>query len=145
MEGELPFPLYKYHKRMTKDKWRRRGLIWENEAEINALYEHYIYATQCELCQKIFPNTRDRQMEHCHNTGKFRNIVCRRCNALKADRKIQSDNTSGHKGIYWVRCQNVWRFQAYVDGKQKHIKQMNELDELVTFAERWYIENNYHT
>tara|TARA_R110000772_G_scaffold175727_1_gene287495 strand:- start:59 stop:445 length:387 start_codon:yes stop_codon:yes gene_type:complete len=128
-------------------------LIWENEAEFKAIYERYIYATHCELCQKVFPNTRDRQMDHQHLHGKygpFRNVVCNKCNLRKADTEMRSNNKSGHKGIYWDKSKNAWRFQAMVIGedgksKQKYIKQMKDLDELIAFADQWKIDNNYHT
>ena len=32
-------------------------------------------------------------MEHCHKTGKFRNIVCTKCNHYKSDRKPTKNNT----------------------------------------------------
>ena len=145
MERELPFPLYKKHKTTMKGSWKHRGLVWENEAGFDDIYERYIYATQCELCQKVFTNTKDRQMEHCHDTGEFRNIVCNKCNRLKADVKMASNNTSGYNGICWNKDKNSWRFRAYVDGKRQHVKEMRDLDELVAFADQWKIDNNYHT
>ena len=145
MEGELPFPLYKNHKSRTKSSWRHNGLIWENEAEFNAIYERLIYATQCDLCKKVFVKRCNRQMEHDHDTGEFRNIVCNKCNMLKADRKIQSDNTSGYKGICWHKGHNAWRFSAHVDGKQKTIKYMKDLEKLIEFRDEWYIQHNYYT
>tara|TARA_R110001606_G_C14911474_1_gene595401 strand:- start:87 stop:284 length:198 start_codon:yes stop_codon:yes gene_type:complete len=64
---------------------------------------------------------------------------------LKSDVKMASNNTSGYKGIFWHKRDNVWRFQAFIDGKLKDVKQMKDLDELVKFRDQWKIENNYHT
>ena len=142
---KLPFPLYKQHRWRTKGNWKSRGLVFENDLAFSIIYKRYIYARQCELCQKVFTKSLDRQMEHDHDTGKFRNVVCNQCNSLKADKKIQSDNTSGYKGICWHKDNNRWVFQAYINGKQKHIKQMTDLDKLIAFAEQWKIDNDYYT
>ena len=69
----LPFELAKKHKPKTKYMWKMYGLIMDNFEEI---YNEYIYATHCDLCEKEFKTTLDRQMEHDHKTGEFRNIVC---------------------------------------------------------------------
>jgi len=145
--NELPFELYKYHKSKIRCIWKSYGLIMDNFEEI---YNNYIYATHCQLCNKEFTNTRDRQMEHCHVTGQFRNIVCRSCNQLKADVKLQSNNTSGYKGISKQKEKNckqgfLWRFQVRINGKIKRIKSSNDLDKLIKFADQWKKDNNYHT
>ena len=141
----LPLPLSKYHRRDVKSNWRRRGLIFENDLAFSIIYKLYIYATKCELCDKTFTKSRDRQMDHSHDTGKFRNIVCNRCNSRKADVELKSNNQSGYKGIRWDKGRNRWQFEAQVNGKQKHIKQMKDLVELVEFATKWKIDNNYYT
>ena len=114
------------------------------------IYNNYINAKHCELCNKQFQNTRDRQMEHCHATGQFRNIVCNNCNSRKEDRKINSNNTSGYKGISKQKdltCKQgfCWIFQVRINGKKKTIKTSVNFDKLVKFAEQWKKDNNYHT
>ena len=143
---ELPFKLYKSHKSKTKSNWKKHGLIMDNFEEI---YKRYIYATHCELCNKEFVKSLDRQMEHDHKTGEFRNIVCTRCNSLKSDRK-QCNNTSGYIGI----CKHTdkkykqgyrWSFRVNLNGKQKTIKYSIDLEFLKKFAQKWRKENNYNT
>ena len=146
---ELPFEVAKYHKTYTKSSWKKNGLI-VSEEDFESLYYMYIYATQCELCDKEFPNTRDRQMEHNHSNGEFRNIVCRSCNQLKSDVKINSNNKTGYKGIckgITKRCKQgfIWRFEAYIDGKKKQIKTSVDKEKLIEFADKWKIDNNYNT
>jgi len=146
---ELPFELPKHHKCYTLYTWKKRGLIAKEE-EIEALYSKYIYTTLCDLCQKEFKSSKDRQMEHNHETGEFRNIVCQRCNLRKADKKIQCNNTSGYKGIVKYNVKSCkqgfnWRFCANINGKQKTIKTSVDFDKLVEFANKWKIENNYNT
>ena len=103
MEEDLPFELYKNHKRKTIYGWKRRGLI-ETDEMILEIYEGCIRTSNCELCGKAFKNSRDRQMDHCHETGKFRNIVCRKCNQCKSDKKINSN--TGQRYIYKVESKN---------------------------------------
>ena len=104
---------------------------------------------KCEICDKDFPNTLDRCMEHCHETGEFRNIVCRRCNAKKFDRKIHSN--SGYKHIYKQTrkgCKQgyIYTFSITEDsGKRKTIKTSIDLDKLIHFRDKWIIDKNYHT
>ena len=145
--NELPFELKPYHKALMKYSWKRIGLITDNFEEI---YNKYIYATHCELCNKQFTKTIDRQMEHDHQTGKFRNIVCNSCNRRKADLKIHSNNSSGVRNIVKKKdttCKQGFRWEFYVKINQKHtfIKSSVNLDKLVKFAEQWKKDNNYHT
>ena len=61
--------------------WKQKGLMCDN---INELYEHYINTFECENCgvELVTGNTAPnrRCMDHCHITGKFRNILCHTCN-----------------------------------------------------------------
>jgi hypothetical protein len=146
---ELPFKLYKDHKSKTIWTWKYRCLK-ETDEFIEELYNRYIVATHCELCDNQFKSSQDRQMEHNHETGEFRNIVCRSCNQKKYDVKIQSNNISGYKGIYKNKCKRynqgfVWRFVVFINGKPKFIKSSTDLNKLVVFADKWKIENDYHS
>ena len=66
-------------KYQTIRNWKLSGLIY---ADCNELYEIYIKTMKCQHCNKEFKNSQDRCMDHDHNTGLFRKIVCRRCNVL---------------------------------------------------------------
>ena len=144
---ELPYILKNQHKNLTKASWKRQGLIMDHFEQI---YNDYIMQTNCELCNKKFACSRDRQMEHCHETGEFRNIVCRGCNQRKKDNKMNCKNSSNYKGIskYNVKeCKQgfIWRFQASINGKQETIKRLVNKEKLIEFAENWKLENNYYT
>jgi hypothetical protein len=67
-------PQLKYQ---TIGDWKRYGLIYD---DYNELYEVYIKTMNCQHCEKEFKNSRDRCMDHDHDTGLFRKIVCRACN-----------------------------------------------------------------
>ena len=144
--SDLPFKLYKDHKGSCRRTWKKRGLNMNNFDEI---YNKYIYATHCQLCNKQFRSSIERHMEHDHQTGKFRNIVCCKCNLLKKDRK-QSNNTSGYKGICKQKdttCKQgfIWQFSVKINGKPKIIKCSVDLEKLIKFAEQWKKDNNYNT
>ena len=65
----------------TISRWKQLGLICDNYEE---LYKHYINTFECDNCgvelvSGLYGNNK-RCMDHCHITGKFRNILCNMCN-----------------------------------------------------------------
>ena len=64
----------------TINSWRGQGLISDN---MELIYERYINSTHCECCRNEYKSTMDRHMDHCHVSGKFRNVLCRHCNQLR--------------------------------------------------------------
>ena len=58
--------------------WKHRGLIYDNYDD---LFEVYRKTLNCQHCNKELKNKTDRCMDHNHETGLFRKIVCRRCNS----------------------------------------------------------------
>jgi hypothetical protein len=147
---DLPFPLSKKHKSDTKRSWKNCGLLC-TEKELEEIYQQYIYSTNCELCGEVYKSRRDRCMEHCHETGKFRNICCQRCNLRKRDVKIRSTNTSGYKNIYKHKTQKCkqgfnWVFAVRIDGKKKTLKTSVDLEKIIQFRDQWLAANpDYYT
>jgi len=88
MNIELP----KYHKTNCLLSWNGRGVKHHN---FDALYSKYIQLKNCEICNAVFKNSKDKCLDHCHKTGEFRYVLCRSCN-LKMDRKINRNNQTGH-------------------------------------------------
>lgn len=64
-------------KSRTISSWKSLGVIHD---DWDALYEQYLQATNCDVCKNGFKNTRDRCLDHCHQTGKFRQFLCQKCN-----------------------------------------------------------------
>ena len=147
---ELPFELSKRNKAAAKSNWNSKGLKFENDLAFHIIYKKYIFSAVCELCDKKYKSRNDRQMEHCHTTGKFRNICCRSCNLKKRDVKISKNNKSGHKFIYKKNNSNykqgfIWAFDATINGKQRTVKRLTNLEKLIEYRNQWLIENNYNT
>lgn len=65
------------------NNWKRRGVI----GNLNEIYEKYITTLNCEKCNYIFINTKDKCLDHSHETGEFRFILCRKCNNWDAWKK----------------------------------------------------------
>ncbi len=63
----------------TVSKWKQRGLIHDDYC---ALYDSYLEATHCNACKSEFKDSRDRCLDHDHNTGLFRQFLCQACNGF---------------------------------------------------------------
>ena len=138
---ELPFQLKKRHKSDTISRWKKRGLK-ENSETILEIYEGSIRTSNCELCGNPFKSLRDRQMEHCHETGKFRNIVCIKCNACKSDRKLRINNT-GHRYISKKKSKKGFYFQIQIYRNGKHVlyKTAKTIEKAIEIRDKFIAEN----
>ena len=58
-------------------RWKERGVIND---DFDKLYELYINTNNCNVCKKVFKNTKDRCLDHDHTNGQFRQILCHSCN-----------------------------------------------------------------
>ena len=61
----------------TINNWKKRGIITD---DYDKIYDEYINTTECKLCNHTFENSTERCLDHCHQTGEIRNIICRPCN-----------------------------------------------------------------
>jgi hypothetical protein len=66
-----------YPKCKTILNWKNYGVIYHN---FDDLYEVYIKTMNCWHCNKEFVSTRDRCLDHNHDNGLFRAIICQSCN-----------------------------------------------------------------
>lgn len=64
-------------KRKTINAWKRMGLVAD---DYEALYDLRKNAEKCWVCEKAFQPDDKRCLDHDHETGKFRQILCYSCN-----------------------------------------------------------------
>ena len=61
--------------------WKRRGVIND---DFDKLYDHYLNCKNCEECKIELVNgnksANHKCLDHNHETGEFRNVVCHGCN-----------------------------------------------------------------
>lgn len=70
--------------RRIKD-WKRIGVIC---SDFDSLYQKYIDTKNCEECKREFGQWGDgsgsfRCLDHNHESGQFRNIICCSCNVKR--------------------------------------------------------------
>ena len=126
------------------DKWKASGIIDE---DIAAVYDYLITQTHCMICLKEYKNSRDRCLDHDHDTGEIRYICCNTCNThflrekftLPVHTKIGKNNTSGQLCIYYSERDNIWEFRKMIKGERIY-KCFHTLEEAVQYK----IDNNYY-
>ena len=93
----------------AKFKWKSRGLKPEH---FEHAWSEYKKSTCCDWCAKDYKSNFDKQMDHCHNTGDFRNILCKDCNGWRNN----CDNIN-----YYVRKNiNQWYYKVQVQRNGKN-------------------------
>tara|TARA_R100000951_G_C2513926_1_gene141293 strand:+ start:96 stop:464 length:369 start_codon:yes stop_codon:yes gene_type:complete len=56
--------------------WRYSGVNNVNDE----MYDRYINTHCCDVCKNEFKGSYDRCLDHDHETGDFRQVLCRSCN-----------------------------------------------------------------
>jgi hypothetical protein len=73
---------YKHTKQTPENRYRDKlGHIRRTYGLSAEQYEE-LSATQsaCAICGKVFTDTFDKQLDHCHETGRIRKFLCQKCN-----------------------------------------------------------------
>ena len=81
----------KNQKSIFMSRWKRRGLV----GDLEAIYERWLNTTDCDVCKVSLEGSR-KCMDHDHQSGEFRHILCWRCNTCdfwkKVDRQAIKNN-----------------------------------------------------
>ena len=116
-DNEEKIKKYKSEYCVKKDfkvrQWKKNGLI----DNYDYVWDRYEKTENCEMCNikltldKNMTTTR-KSMDHCHKTGKFRNIVCHKCNMTR--KELYKNSKSRHRGVYLVKDNNRirWRYKG---------------------------------
>tara|TARA_R110000796_G_scaffold20528_4_gene61044 strand:+ start:417 stop:908 length:492 start_codon:yes stop_codon:yes gene_type:complete len=121
--------------------WKRNGLICENREEYEYIYDRWLFSERCEepKCNKEYTKDNIKNMDHCHDTGLFRNIICHSCNMKRRSK----ENSSGITNIYWSNYKNRWVYRINIKG-QKHSKSSKDLEWLKQYKIDYEKENLYN-
>jgi len=95
-------------------QWKSNGLISDNYDQV---YQLWLDSTHCDKCGCQYTDKIPKDMEHCHTTGRFRAIVCHKCNMNMLDRTKPTTNKSGHKNIYYDKREKKYKYQKTYYGK----------------------------
>ena len=102
----------KERKRCRIKRWRS----WGVKGDLELIHDKFMKTKYCEICKCDF-DTIQKMMDHNHETGEFRNILCNKCNTNLLDTKKRTTNKSGHKNIRWCKTNNLWVYQKTIYGK----------------------------
>jgi len=114
--------------------WRHKGLKAIN---YEIIFERYFYSNTCENCNCEYSIKNFKCMDHNHQNGLFRNILCNACNS-----NLQDNNKSGTPNIHWDKIRKKWHYQKIIKGK-KHTKRFILEEDAINYKKQYETENYY--
>ena len=97
-------------------QWKRRGLISDDYEKIHNIY---LSSTNCNICNIIFDETNNNNkkiMDHNHNNGEYRQIICRQCNLNNYS--LNKHTKTYDRGIQYYKLKNTWRYEKGINNKK---------------------------
>ncbi len=74
-----------FKKTHTISNWKTRGVV----GDFDELYNTYLSTDKCDVCKCMFEGTNIKCLDHDHETGLFRAVLCKRCNVRDNWKKIK--------------------------------------------------------
>ena len=126
------------HQGVTIRRRKKRGFICREGETYNDIYLFVMSIDNCQLCSVKFndENYNDkRSMDHSHETGFFRQVLCHKCNK-GFDLSMNKNNKLGHQWIaIWKRKQKgkmYFYFRYKREGFKK--KTSTSLTKLIAYS-----------
>ena len=121
-------------------EWKIRGLVCEHEDEYEYIYDRWDRSERCEepRCNKEYTKDNIKNMDHCHLTGLFRDILCHSCNTKRRTK----DTSSGIPNI--SKKKYGWEYRIHING-EIHSKYSTDFEFLKQYKidyENKYLYNN---
>lgn len=88
------------YRRDNKEKLRTQSamnLYNLTEKQVNKLYSN----TKCGICNEFIDNQKGKHIDHCHDTGNVRGILCSRCNVGLG--MFRDNKEFLKKAIKWIK------------------------------------------
>lgn len=61
----------------TLSSWKYLGI---KDEDLSLVYDYFITQTHCWICGVKYRKSKERCLDHCHETGEIRYICCSNCN-----------------------------------------------------------------
>ena len=64
-------------KRLVIKDWKRRDI---EDEDLSSVYDYFITQTHCWICDVKYDKKNLRHLDHDHESGEIRYIICYKCN-----------------------------------------------------------------